>query len=102
MKHLARFLAHDMIRGRSPNTKHPGWKCLTFLIFPIDACEILRLEGFTISCVVLLKYPCLLSLLAARDTPAPVSQEMPNAGWNFLFLVFVHLVGFMMTSSLLR
>jgi hypothetical protein len=60
MKHLARFLAHDMIRGRSPNTKHPGWKCLTFLIFPIDACEILRLEGFTISCVILLKYPCAL------------------------------------------
>jgi hypothetical protein len=36
----------------------------------------------------------LLSLLAARDTPAPVSQEMPNAGWIFLFLVFLFLVFF--------
>jgi hypothetical protein len=52
---------------------------------PIDAYEILRLEGFTISCVILLKYPSLPSLLAARDTPAPVLQEMPNAGWNSFF-----------------
>jgi hypothetical protein len=26
MKHLARFLADDMIRWRSPSTSHPGWE----------------------------------------------------------------------------
>jgi hypothetical protein len=27
MKHLAHFLADDMIRGReSPSTSHPGWE----------------------------------------------------------------------------
>jgi hypothetical protein len=33
MKYLARFLADDMTRGRSPNTMHPGWKCQTLRIF---------------------------------------------------------------------